>query len=122
MFATLHANPNTFIKIAVGFASVLVAILTGIQTFLRYAERAEKHRLAGVRYGSIKREIEQKLAFAPKNSEELLPYIDALRIRWDQLNEECPTIPKRIWDRVSTQIKEARTSVPPNKSFEPTAT
>jgi hypothetical protein len=84
----------------VAFASILAAILAAIQTFLRLQERSEKHKVAGVRYGSFKREIEQMSVFPPQGVDELRQFIDGLRIRWDKLVEESPTIPKGVWNRV----------------------
>ncbi|OFW10854.1 MAG: hypothetical protein A3H96_20715 [Acidobacteria bacterium RIFCSPLOWO2_02_FULL_67_36] len=102
IFATLEANPNFWVKVGVALASVLAAILAAIQTFLRLAERSEKHKMAGVRYGSFKREIEQTSVFPPQAVDELKKFIDGLRIRWDKLVEESPTIPKGVWNRVGT--------------------
>lgn len=109
VFATLQSGSDNFwVKIGVGLASVLAAILAAIQTFLRFAERSEKHKLAGVRYGSFKREIEQKSAFPSQDIKELQQFIDGLRIRWDKLVEESPTIPKGVWDRVGENRHKSR--------------
>jgi hypothetical protein len=89
-------------------ASVLAAILAGLQTFLRYSERAERHRVSGGKYGTLRREIEQRLVFPPANSAELSSYADSLRARWDKLSEECPTTPNRIWNSAGAQIRAAK--------------
>jgi hypothetical protein len=47
------------------------------------------------------RELEQKIAFPSTNNDELLTYIDGIRKRWDELNEQGPTVPSKIWSRVS---------------------
>ena len=107
VFATLDTSPNVFVKIGMALASVLAAILAAVQTFLRLAERSEKHKLAGVRYGSLKREIEQASVFPPEHLGELRQFVDGLRIRWDKLVEECPTIPQRVWDRVGAHEPSA---------------
>jgi hypothetical protein len=99
IFATLQGSPNLPVKITVGLASFLAATLASLQTFLRYEERAERHRSAGIKYGMIMRELEQKVAFPPKEEDELLRFIDDIRIRWDKLNEESPIIPRAIWNR-----------------------
>jgi hypothetical protein len=99
IFATLQGSPSLPVKIVVGLASFLAATLASLQTFLRYEERAERHRSAGIKYGVIMRELEQKAAFPPKDEEELLRFIDDVRIRWDKLNEESPIIPRAIWNR-----------------------
>jgi hypothetical protein len=100
IFATLETNPNLWVKIGVALASVVAAILAAIQTFLRLAERSEKHKMAGVRYGSIKREIEQASTFPFQGVDDLKVFIESLRVRWDKLVEESPTIPKAVWQRV----------------------
>ncbi|MBD3885493.1 SLATT domain-containing protein [Phormidium tenue FACHB-886] len=96
IFATLEGSPSLPIKIAVGFASFVATTLASLQTFLWYEERAERHRSAGIKYGVIMRELEQKAAFPPKDEDELLRSINDIRIRWDRLNEESPIIPGAI--------------------------
>lgn len=105
VFASLQKEATTSIRIAAGVASVLAAIMAGLHTFLRYSERAERHRISGGKYGTLRREIEQKLAFPPSNSDELRSYVDSLRERWDKLTEECPTAPNRIWKAAGIEVR-----------------
>jgi hypothetical protein len=105
VFATLQKETVPLIRIAAGVASVLAAIMAGLQTFLRYSERAERHRISGGKYGALRREIEQRLAFPPSDADALSNYVDSLRERWDKLGEECPTTPNRIWDSAGAQIR-----------------
>jgi hypothetical protein len=44
VFATLQDDIDTSLKIFVGVISVTAAVLASLQTFLRFGERAEKHR------------------------------------------------------------------------------
>jgi hypothetical protein len=108
VFATLQKEAGTSIKIAVGIASVLAAILAGLQTFLRYSERAERHRVTGAKYGVLRREIEQKLALPSTTIEEIEKYVDSMRMRWDKLSEDSPMTPQRIWDGVDQEIKKIK--------------
>ncbi|MBW4639779.1 MAG: DUF4231 domain-containing protein [Gloeocapsa sp. UFS-A4-WI-NPMV-4B04] len=101
IFATLQEKPNISLKIAAGIASVMSAILASLQTFLRFEERAERHRKAGNNYSVLMRELEQETAFPTQNSEELEKFVTNLRERWNQLNAESPTIPRDIWQRVN---------------------
>nr|MDQ5828128.1 SLATT domain-containing protein [Chloroflexota bacterium] len=61
LFATLQTGPEPWLQVLVGLASVLAAVLASLQTFLGYAERAEKHRVAGAKYGALGRELEALL-------------------------------------------------------------
>jgi hypothetical protein len=92
------------VRVATGIASVLAAILAGLQTFLRYSERAERHRVGAGKYGVLRREMEQKLAFPLPNTVELENYVNALRTAWDSLSEESPPVPQKIWN--SAEINE----------------
>jgi hypothetical protein len=66
VFATLsRTHVNTGLQVAVGMLSVLAAVLASLQTFLRFGERAEKHRRAAEHWASIRREIDEKLALHP---------------------------------------------------------
>jgi len=62
VFATVQKQPEFWLQIAVGLASVAAALLASLQTFLGYSERAEKHRIAGAKYGALGRELEQLCA------------------------------------------------------------
>lgn len=107
VFAALGESTYWWAKFGVALASVLVAVLGAIQTFLKLAERSERHKMAGMRYGGFKREIEETLAFPPKNAEDLQKFVTDIRLRWDKLVEESPTIPKSIWDRHGAHEPEA---------------
>ena len=45
----------------VAFASISAAVLTALQTFLRFSERAAEHATAGDWYSAIRRDVEQIL-------------------------------------------------------------
>ncbi|WP_414896029.1 SLATT domain-containing protein [Pseudomonas chlororaphis] len=51
-------------QLGVGAMSVLAAVMTALQTTLRYQELAEKHREAGARYNALGREIELLLSYS----------------------------------------------------------
>jgi hypothetical protein len=62
VFASLNnEHIHVWLKIAIGLISVVAAVLTALQTFLGFSERAEKHRKTAVRYGAVGRQIEQFL-------------------------------------------------------------
>ena len=61
IFATLETSPQAWAKIFIGLLTVLAAILSSLQTFLRFSELAERHKVAAVKYGALRREIETLL-------------------------------------------------------------
>ena len=80
-----------------GLCSVLAALLAGLQTFLGYSERSEKHRMAGARYGALRREMD-----VLRTSPDLVDsnMLDSIRAKMDALALESPLVSNRIRDVV----------------------
>ncbi|MBX7134799.1 MAG: SLATT domain-containing protein [Fimbriimonadaceae bacterium] len=97
VFATLEKEIRLEFQIAVGVLSIAAAILTALQTFWAYSEKAEKHRLTGARYGAIARELEHLLAL-PSDTRTANPEtLTVLRRRLDGISEEAPRLPEKLW-------------------------
>jgi len=105
VFATIQNSPEMWVKISVGLINFLVALLVALQTFLKYSERAEQHRKAGARYGSLLKELEQYIVIVPSDDEFKI-WISDFRKRWDDLSIEAPTVPKRIWNKYYNKYKK----------------
>jgi len=56
VFAALAKQANFLI--VTGALSVIATLFSALQTFLSYGERADKHRVAGARYGIVGRGLE----------------------------------------------------------------
>ena len=97
IFASIGQQADRTSTILIGLISLLIAVLGALQTFLRFSERAEKHRIAGARYGEIRREIEQVQALPLNSNENLKQFLDGLRERMDGLASEAPQLPSRFW-------------------------
>ena len=94
VFATLQKQPCLPLQICIGFASVAAGLLTGLQTFMNYSERAEKHRVAGAKYGALGRELEQLRSSGVEPSTEVL---EKVRKTLDSLALESPNNPIPIY-------------------------
>ncbi|NMH26547.1 SLATT domain-containing protein [Flavobacterium silvaticum] len=81
------------------FLSVVSAILVGLQTFLNYGERAEKHREAGSNYSSIRREIEHIAKRSFSSAEQLEKCMRKMRYKMDSLAKSSPEVSDDIWQR-----------------------
>lgn len=99
VFATLESQPNTTIRVIVGFMSALVALLGGIQTFLGLGQKGGTHRMVAARYGSVRSEIEQILALSPAERGRPREVLDKVREKRDALATEAPEVPNKIWNR-----------------------
>jgi hypothetical protein len=109
VFATLQKQPEPWLQISVGLASVLAAVLASLQTFLGYSNRAEKHRVAEAKYGALKRELEVLLAATKVESSDKV--IVELRTHIDDCALESPNNPLRIYKRAGAKSEEAPISM-----------
>lgn len=89
VFATLQSKPEYWWQVAVGLMSIAAAILSALQSFLGFSDKAEKHRAAGSRYNMVGRELELWLS----RPQEDLERLEAIRQRIDALAQESPHIP-----------------------------
>lgn len=103
VFASLTATaiaPEA--KIIVGLLSVLAAVMSGLQTFFKYSERAEKHRSTAARFGAIRRKLEA--IYAEEREIQEPHYVSSMREELDRLGEEAPHIPVAVFEKIKKNI------------------
>lgn len=106
IFFTINHNPDFWVKMIAGMLLLLSAILTSLQTFLKYSEQAENHRNASARYQSLHHSVDQLLAFPAKDESSLFTWCDKLRDRWDELNLEVPNVAREEIEEVALAEKK----------------
>jgi hypothetical protein len=95
VFATLQSNVHVSLRIGLGLVSVLAAVLASLQTFLRFGERAEKHRASAELWAALRREIDEMLALHPTylaSRGDPKQYLDDLRRRMDEIAQQSPEL------------------------------
>lgn len=97
IFAALEKDSSGVWKIMLPVISLLSAILSGLSTFLNLAERADKHRSAGVQYKAMIRELERRLSEGISNSTITPSVLDEIQKRLDELEESAPIVPEQIF-------------------------
>lgn len=100
LVVSFEQSPSVTMRVIFGLLSLLAAGLAAGQTFLRYAERAEKHRAAGAAFGSIRREIEQFQVVGSSDNDKINTFIDGIRNRFDELAANSPEISEKIWNEI----------------------
>jgi hypothetical protein len=115
VFATLEENVAVEWRLVIGALSALAAVLASLQTFLRFPERAEKHRAAGEQWAAVRREISQMLALHPTylaSRGDPKAYLDDLRRRMDEIAAQSPEMPDRDWARAQARHAPERAEEP----------
>jgi hypothetical protein len=95
---------STAARLLVGSISVIAALLASVQTFLKYAERAEKHRVAAVRYGALRRRIAGTLNLPVNLRSPPEGVIQDLQEAMEKAALETPRIGERPWKRVKRAL------------------
>jgi len=80
--------------------SVVATILVSFQTFLNYGQRAEKHREAASKYGSVRRQIEYLAKKEFSTEDALQETIEKLTKTIDSLSESTPEVLSKVWSSV----------------------
>lgn len=97
IFAGLeHDSPRTLM---VAFASILAAVLAGLQTFLRFPERAARHATAADWYSAIRRDIEQSLHLPVESRGKAKDCLDRVRKEINRAGQDAPELNVRLWKR-----------------------
>lgn len=100
VFASLDTQVDISLKIILGLVSITSAVLASLQTFYNFAGRAETHRVAGIKYKVIIRELEQLLTGSAQQLPEKAAFLDDLRQRLDDLELEAPVVADSIYRRI----------------------
>jgi hypothetical protein len=98
VFASLERATSADVRIGVGLLSVLAAVFAGLQTFLGYAERANRHRAAGAGYGALRRSLEMLKTFPSADEAALVSTLGEVKKQMDELAGTAPEVPARIKD------------------------
>ncbi|MEN8259265.1 MAG: SLATT domain-containing protein [Pseudomonadota bacterium] len=105
IFFTVTQDTGFWAKMTLGSLALLTAILASLQTFLKYSEKAENHRNASVRYQALFNMVEQQVAIPSKDDRTLAEWCDKLRERWDELNLEAPSVPRKLRTEPDIEIE-----------------
>lgn len=100
IFAAIQREAAGDIKYWVMGVSLIAVVLSSLQTFLKFSERAEKHRVAAAEYGSIRRRLEIAHVTSPVDKsvlEKLGDEISALAVR-------APAISDSTFDRIKKKL------------------
>jgi hypothetical protein len=105
LFATLNEQRIPIaLRITVGTISVAAAVLSAIQTFFGFAQRADKHVLAADWYAALRRKIEELRAMPPKARGDARKVLDDIRREMNTVSSTFPQIGEPDWRRAAAEF------------------
>lgn len=97
IFAGLeHDSPRTLLVASI---SIVAAVLAGLQTFLRFPERASQHATAGNWYSAVRRDIEEILHLPVESRGKAKDCLDAIRKEMNRVTQDAPELNVRSWQK-----------------------
>jgi hypothetical protein len=103
IFAGGQSNPA--LTIAAGLLSFAAAVLSSLQTALKYPELAAEHKSAALKYGQFRRQIEVQLAAKTQDEAKVANLLDKFQEEWNTLDDQCPNIPQSIYEKSVEAVK-----------------
>ncbi|HEX2025454.1 MAG TPA: SLATT domain-containing protein [Actinomycetota bacterium] len=102
LFATLSEERlGLTLRIVVGSVSVGAAVLSAIQTFFAFGQRADRHVLAADWYAAIRRRMEQVQALPRDARGDARTTMDSFRKEMNTVGSQFPQIGQRDWARIA---------------------
>ena len=115
IFVTLtNTNPDTTRRVVAGILSIAAGTLAALQTFFRFSELAEKHRMSAAGYAALKRKLDLFQLQTAEGMSDRQQYIHALEQivkDLDGLEKDSPDVPDDLYDQSVREQKSDREGV-----------
>jgi hypothetical protein len=86
-------------SMVVASVSILAAILSALQTFLRLSERAAAHATAADWYSAVRRDIEEVLHLPVESRGKVKDFLDRVRKEMNRVAQDAPQLGVSLWKR-----------------------
>lgn len=97
-----------------GALSILVAILSALQTFFRFSEKSEKYKSISAKYGALRRQLELLMTKEEISKSELERQLEFIKKAMDDLAINSLNIPARV---KKAQVKDLNSQARKNGLF-----
>jgi hypothetical protein len=98
--------------VAIGAASVLVGILGTVNSYFKFSQRAEGHRITSLFYHKFYKTIETQLALPISQRRNAEEFLRELRDEMARVSEAAPTIPEVVIEKFKRKFPDGQTSRP----------
>ncbi len=103
IFAGLEKNSTPSRLVA--SVSILAAVLAGLQTFLRFSERATQHATAGDWFSAVRRDIEEILHLPVDCRGKVKDCLDKVRREINRAAQDAPELRTKFWQQEAGRFR-----------------
>jgi hypothetical protein len=97
IFASLVQSSQPWVEVAAGGLSVLAVIAGTLQTALGYPQLAERHRTAAMKFGDLRRVLDE---LGTEGATGVRHRLADVRQRWQEAEASAPPLPPRLRQRI----------------------
>ncbi len=108
----LSATSDLVPPVGIGALSVVVGVLGTINSYYKFSQRAEGHRITSLWYMKTYKQIECQLALPVVQRANAEIFLRSLRDEMSRVSETAPVIPEAIIKKFKEHFKDGTTSVP----------
>ena len=112
MDSFVPAENKSMASAIVGGVNIFAGIISTLQNFLKVAELMEAHRIAGVSWGKLQRNIAIELALDPSRRVIQSDFLKMSRAEYDRLLEAGPIIDDSVITQFNKKFKNYEVAVP----------
>jgi len=112
MDSFVPAESKSMASAIVGSVNIFAGIISTLQNFLKVAELMEAHRIAGVSWGKLQRNIAIELSLDPCRRVIQGDFLKLARAEYDRLIEAGPIIDDGVIHQFNKKFKNYEVSVP----------
>tara|TARA_Y100001935_G_C17302066_1_gene509879 strand:- start:164 stop:1234 length:1071 start_codon:yes stop_codon:yes gene_type:complete len=112
MDSFVPAESKSVASAVVGGVNIFAGIISTLQNFLKVAELMEAHRIAGVSWGKLQRNIAIELALDPSRRVIQSDFLKLSRAEYDRLIEAGPIIDDKIISNFNNKFANYEVSIP----------
>ena len=112
MDSFVPAESKSLASAIVGGVNIFAGIISTLQNFLKVAELMEAHRIAGVSWGKLQRNIAIELALDPSRRVVQSDFLNVSRSEYDRLIEAGPIIDDAVIAQFNRKFKNYEISMP----------
>ena len=98
--------------VAIGALSVFVGILNTINSYYKFSQRAEAHRITSLWYLKTYKKIETELSLPVSQRTAAEPFLNELSEGMIRISETAPQIPKAITDMYAVRFRDEKVAKP----------
>ena len=108
----LSATSSLLHPMVIGAMSLSVGILNTVNSYYKYSQRSEGHRMTALMYLKVFKNIEIELSLPIHQRTEAGKLLTSLRDKMSRISEVAPPIPEEIIGKYKRAFKNNRTSLP----------